>query len=439
MWKNGELFSSVPLPKVEGRPLIVSHPAADLNYINSWSIMVENSEPFILFCDELGPRYPDDLPFIEDSLRHEYFSRIANPLIGGRAYRNPSLGYQNMLVHRQKDAVKGMLDLPQVDILYLDWLDPFSQDNDLNSFSEIMPKLASTVRDGGLIILDRKHEEVAPSWFTYSNLLLSTTNDVCIEHIGRGEWLIPSVDLPHTRDVIAEVFRVSNNVEQTGVEEFLSSLIMERRLTAEQLKEIKYTLPPRWPGHPDRDDWMEMYMEYLDNPEIGEPYLPCPPHSSWTINEYSTWVQSLINNPSQLRPIKRIERTFDYGLKVTLVNGDITDHLDWLLWNDASVITRGRLMDKILSNCCWLQSKAVNLQPMWESPLITNLRWSEPDSTTNLTTKLLELSKSKVAATIVHGDASLVQLKTQLKNYEGDIEHLFIFYKDEFDYLDSDK
>ena len=51
MWKNGELFASVPLPKVEGRPLIVSHPAADLNYINSWSIMVENSEPFILFCD----------------------------------------------------------------------------------------------------------------------------------------------------------------------------------------------------------------------------------------------------------------------------------------------------------------------------------------------------------------------------------------------------
>ena len=58
MWKNGELFASVPLPKVEGRPLIVSHPAADLNYINSWSIMVEHSEPFILFCDDLGPRYP---------------------------------------------------------------------------------------------------------------------------------------------------------------------------------------------------------------------------------------------------------------------------------------------------------------------------------------------------------------------------------------------
>ena len=184
MWKNGELFASVPLPKVEGRPLIVSHPAADLNYINSWSIMVENSEPFILFCDELGPRYPDDLPFIEDSLRHEYFSRIANPLTGGRAYRNPGLGYQNMLVHRQKDAVEGMLDLPLVDILYVDWLEPFSQGSGPSSFSEIMPKLARNVRDGGLIILDRKHADVVPSWFAYSNLLLSTSSDVCIEHIG---------------------------------------------------------------------------------------------------------------------------------------------------------------------------------------------------------------------------------------------------------------
>tara|TARA_B100000579_G_C22647310_1_gene764393 strand:- start:415 stop:948 length:534 start_codon:yes stop_codon:yes gene_type:complete len=177
-------------------------------------------------------------------------------------------------------------------------------------------------------------------------------------------------------------------------------------------------------------------MEYLDNPEIGEPYLPCPPHSSWTIDEYSTWVQSLIDNPSQLRPIKRIERTFDLGIKVTLVNGDIIDHLDWLLWNDASVITRGRLMSKILSNCCWLQYKAVNLQPMWESPLITNLRWSEPDSTTNLTAKLLELSKSPVAATIVHGDATLAQLQNQLKDYDGNVEHLIIFHKDESDYSD---
>ena len=129
-----------------------------------------------------------------------------------------------------------------------------------------------------------------------------------------------------------------------------------------------------------------------------------------------------------------MERTLDLGIKVTLVNGDITDHLDWLLWNDASVITRGRLMDNILSNCCWLQFKAVNLQPKWEYPLISKLIWSGTESTPDITLKLLELSKGPVAATIVHGDATIEQLKEQLANYDGAVEHLIIFHKDEYDY-----
>ena len=434
MWKNGELFSQVPMPKVEGRPLIVYHPAADLNYINSWSIMAENGEPFVLFCDEYGPRYPDDLPFIEDSLRHEYFTRIANPLIGGRAYRNPSFGYQNMLIQRQKDATKGILDLPQVDILYLDWLEPFSCGKSQASYYDIIPNLARHVRDGGLIILDRKHADTVPSWFAYSNLLLSSTNDVCIEHIGRGEWPIPYVDLPYTREIVADVFRVKNTIEQTGMNDFLASLIMERRLKPEELKKIKYKLPPRWPGHPDRDNWMERYMDYLDFPEIGEPYLPYPPVSSWTIEEYSDWVQSLIDNPSQLRPINRIERTLNLAIDVTLVNGDITEHLDWLLWKDASLITRGNLMSDCLSTCCWLQYKAVSLQPIWKKPLIANLRWSGKDSTPNLTTKLLDLAKSPVVATIVYGSASVSQLKKDLVNYKGDVKELIIFHIDNEDY-----
>ncbi len=434
MWKNGELFFQVPMPKVAGRPLIVYHPAADLNYINSWSIMAENEEPFILFCDEYGPRYPDDLPFIEDGLRHEYFTRIANPLIGGRAYRNSELGYQNMLIQRQKDATEGILELPQVDILYLDWLEPFSSGNPQASINDILPNLARNVRDGGLIILDRKHADIAPSWFAYSNLMQSSSNDVSIEHIGRGEWPIPYVDLPHTREIEADIFRVKNTIKQTGMNDFLASLIMERRLKPEELKKIKYKLPARWPGHPDRDSWMEEYMNYLDFPEMGKPYLPYPPVSSWKIKEYSKWVQSLIDNPSQLRPINRIKRTLNLGMEVTLVNGNITDHLDWLLLKDVSLITRGKLMTDCLSKCCWLQDKAVNLQPMWKSPLISKLRWSGKVSTPNLTTKMLNLAKGPVVATIVNGDASVSQLREDLLKYKGDVKELIIFHIDKEDY-----
>jgi len=175
-------------------------------------------------------------------------------------------------------------------------------------------------------------------------------------------------------------------------------------------------------------------MDYLDFPEMGEPYLPYPPVSSWKIKEYSKWVQSLIDNPSQLRPNNRIERKLDLGIDVIFVNGNITDHLDWLLLKDVSLITRGKLMTDCLSKCCWLQDKAVNLQPVWKSPLISKLRWSGNEATPNLTTKLLNLAKGPVVATIVNGDASVSQLKKDLLKYKGDVKELIIFHIDKEDY-----
>ena len=437
MWKNGELFSTVPFPEVNDRPLIVYHPAADMNYINSWSIMVENDQPFVLFCDELGPRYPDDLPFIENSLRMEYFARIANPLIGGRAYRHPELGYQNMLVMRQKDARLGIIDLPLVDILYLDWLEPFIEDRKRNSYSDIIPKLAANVRDGGLIILDRKHADSIPEWFTYSQIILNTKRNVCVEHIGRGEWPIPFVDLDGVREIEAEIFRIKNlNDGEVDVDDFLASLIHERRLKPSELIKTRSRLPARWPGHPDKDSWLERYMDYLDWPENGEPYLPCPYSNSWSFREYNDWIQSLIDNPQVLRPIPRKERKYNFGIKVSLIQGDIRDHLDWLYVEQSSLVLRARLMSDCLSKWCWLQDKAVNLQPKWKKPLISNLVWSGKESTSDLTMKILELAKGPVVATIVHGEGSIRELKRQLRHYSGDVKHLIIFYIDDDDFSD---
>jgi len=47
----------------------------------------------------------------------------------------------------------------------------------------------------------------------------------------------------------------------------------------------------------------------------------------------------------------------------------------------------------------------------------------------------ISLDHQGVAATIVHGDATIEQLKEQLANYDGDVEHLIIFHKDEYDYV----
>ena len=43
-----------------------------------------------------------------------------------------------------------------------------------------------------------------PEWFAYSQIILSTKKDVCVEHIGRGEWPIPYLDIDGVREVQAE-------------------------------------------------------------------------------------------------------------------------------------------------------------------------------------------------------------------------------------------
>ena len=258
-----------------------------------------------------------------------------------------------------------------------------------------------------------------------------------MEHIGRGEWPIPYLDIDGVREVQAEVFRVKNlGNEKIDVNDFLASLIHERRLTPKDLKKKTKKLPERWPGHPDKDSWYQRYMDYLEWPENGPPYLPCPHANSWTFREYYQWVDSLIGNPSALRPIPRDERKYNFGIKVTLVHGDITDHLDWLYVEDASLILRGELLSDCLLKWAWLQTKAVDLQPKWDKNPITKLKWSGQDSTPNLTLELLKLSNSPTAATVVHGNATLKELRKQLRNYSGDVEHLIIFHKDAEDYRD---
>ena len=59
LWKNNQLFTDIPFPKVKDRPLIVAHPGAHMNYLASWNVMVDNEAPFVLVCDDLSPAYPD--------------------------------------------------------------------------------------------------------------------------------------------------------------------------------------------------------------------------------------------------------------------------------------------------------------------------------------------------------------------------------------------
>ena len=93
--------------KVKDRPLIVAHPGAHMNYLASWNVMVDNEAPFVLVCDDLSPAYPDGWWSSHSQNNSEYFARISNPQGIGQAYRNPDLGFQNLLIHRETEAKKG--------------------------------------------------------------------------------------------------------------------------------------------------------------------------------------------------------------------------------------------------------------------------------------------------------------------------------------------
>ena len=435
-WKNDEPFLEIPIPESEDRPLIVYHPAAGINYLSSWSILVENQKPFVLVCDDIGPHYPDDWPFTRDFTNSEYFVRMYNPLIGGRAYRNPDLDFENMLIHRAIDVNEGIQDMPLVDILYVDWLDPFINQGDEKTSANVFSKLAKYVTNGGIIILDKKHEDVIPEWFDFNHKEVQINDNLSIQHLGLGDWPIPHVSIEGTRPVMAEIFRVNNNQKDSDPNDFLSKLNFERRLEIKDLQRIRNNPPDRFPGFPDKDDWMERYLEHLDLPKyFNKPQYPFPQDYVWKKSDYSKWIEELISKPCQLRPTSRKERNIEInGLEITFVHGDIYDHLDWLKSLDASILLRKNLFEKCEKKMYATMSKSPRIQRDFHKPLIPKLRWSGPEATEDLTLKLLDLAETEIAATIAHGDGTIFQLENQISNWKNHVKKLIIFHLDEEDY-----
>ncbi len=444
LWKDNQIFCDVPLPKVEDRPLIVSHPGAHMNYLASWNVMVDHGEPFVLVCDDFGPAYPDGWWAQHSKNGMEYFARLQNPQGVGQAYRNPDLPFQNLLVHRELDANKGMEDFPLIDIMYVDFIDIFltyeGKADWRPTFLAAAPKMVEKVRDGGVLIIDRKnvHEDCGPQWLEFPQGEFQVAPGITLEHVGKGEWLILDLELNGGKNEIeAEVFRVSNSNPLGNLDDFLAALMKERRLAPDDLKELKGTLPERWPEHPTHAEYCERLFEHYDHPQaFDRPLYPEPLVSSWDADQYEEWLQWLIDHPDNLRPIERNERILQMGnTKVRLVHGPIQAHLDWLQIRNASLVVRGSLREICLSQNIFLKKNAANLQPFfrWKKP-IRHMKWSGNEATPNLTQELLKLSKTNVMATISHGLGTLEELEAALIDYDGPVEELVIFHLDEGDY-----
>jgi hypothetical protein len=119
---------------------------------------------------------------------------------------------------------------------------------------------------------------------------------------------------------------------------------------------------------------------------------------------------------------------------VTLVHGDITEHLDWLETKNASIVLRRKLLTKCLEINPFLWKNSVNLQPKWENPPIPKLKWSGEDATDSLISKLMKLSKTSVLATISHSDTKQEHLVDEILLITTKITSIIIFHIDSEDY-----
>ena len=443
LWKNNQFFTDIPFPKVKDRPLIVAHPGAHMNYLASWNVMVDNEAPFVLVCDDLSPAYPDGWWPSHSQNDAEYFARISNPQGIGQAYRNPDLGFQNLLIHRGIEAKKGLKDYPFIDIMYTDFPEIFLEGGfNLESEEPVLLQaaslLSSKVRDEGLIIFDLKN---ASQGLSLPQGLIEVNEDISWEYMGKAEWFIipKGVDLFHTgnQDVQAVIYKVKNKNKFPDCFDFLASLMKERRLSIDELENIKH-LPPRWPFHVHQSEYIDAWLRHA---EFGgnEPFLhPMPLDSAWKEEEYKEWIQWLIQHPEQLRPQERNERKMRIGeVEVTFVHGDILDHLDWLESIKASLVLRRKLLTKCLEKNPYLIKNSVNLQPRWDSNPIPSLRWSGTEANQDLTKKMMKLCITDTMATISHHDASVESLIESLRGMvKTSVKELIIFHKDGEDYAE---
>jgi hypothetical protein len=430
-------------PPTLDRPMIVYHPGPHRNYISSWSVMEEIDKPFVLVCDDEYPWYPDDeYEPLTDLLGFEIFTRINQPLIGGRGYRRPNVSMEHAMIHRQIDARRGIQDLPFCDILYLDFFDIFSSPcfdwskGDVSQEQRQLKEvelLSNHIVDGGYLLVDKKNEFNGVGLPKKKTIL---PNGVEIEYQGTIEWLSTSID--DARIFFTEVYKIHSKKSFEEPFEFLSRCILERRLSVEHLILKINNVPLSPPPHYTVSHYCDRWLLHLDLPWVfSAPTIPISQGKTWRKKAaYNDWLKFLIEHQEQLRPPKRKEYAFHHsGVDVTIVKGDIFEHADWLVGKNAAVVARKKFITPLVELRWELAQHSIALQMDWSNRMrIPHLRWSGEHATPLLTKEILNKSRHHTVATVAHGLATIEEVKQSLDSYSGQVKHLIIFAIDEEDY-----
>ena len=209
LYKNNSIVTNgIPYNSVENKPTVICHPAAGYNYITCWNIMKNIGNSFIIHFTNM-----EDINLEDDSIVKV---RTKPPLT---LYNDNTLKYNNRLVWEQ--IKEEGFNLPECDILYLDWLAgwiPELDDEFSPTFVDYAKLFVHRVRDGGLIFLDLKHYNgtytdkklSTKKWFRHSGGKVNISDKVMLEYIGRAVW--PEVYIADTMNEIGVETEVKTDI-----------------------------------------------------------------------------------------------------------------------------------------------------------------------------------------------------------------------------------
>ena len=469
-----EIGIGLPINVDLNRPLVFCHPAAGRYYHSSMSLFEDTNHPFMQILVDYGDCYPSSYPFAVDVANFSKYHRLPDSSNGDAIFRKSSLSNPHWQMHVIGEAYEYLSNSPPIDILYVDWfswLERFIEKGD-NSFCEMISNYIHKIRDGGLIIVDNKHEHIE-HWFNFPKQRTRITENSEIEFNCQIEWL--GYDLnDEVKTFSANVIKVFHDSKgELGdknwfeeIKQWFWNSIPEMALTHSQIntmieneqQESIHHLAVTW------DDWHKTWRDvYMD---LDEPYLhPIPPIKAWPRDSYLDYLKWLEKNPDLLfQDIKKRSYLMKQNkFKLTLIHGDIIELAPSLYSEDAAIAVRNNLQQRIISRCTWWKNQATVLQSgkLWNYTEIKGLIWSGNNSTPDLTKLLIEQSikqpymelfpkmkpfKCRKIITISHGKACLEQLMISCQNFfnqnrnsifpTNDPIELIVIHKDENDYQD---
>ena len=467
-----EIGIGLPIEVDINRPLVFCHPAAGRYYHSSMSLFEDINHPFMQILVDFGDYYPSSYPFAVDAANFSKYHRLPDSSNGHAIFRKASLSNPHWQMHVIGEAYDYLSSSPPIDILYVDWfswLERFIEIGE-NSFCDMMSQYVHKIRDGGLIIIDNKHENIE-QWFNFPKQRTRITENSEIEFQSQIEWLgydFNDESKTFSANVI-KVFHDSNG--ELGdknwfeeIKQWFWNSIPEMALTKTQIKtmiekkqqESIHHLAVTW------DEWHKTWSDvYMD---LDEQYLePIPPIKAWPSDSYLDYLKWLEKNPNLLFQDfeKRSYVMKSNNFKLTLIHGDIIELAPSLYSEDAAIAVRNNLQQRIISRCSWWKNQATVLQSgnYWDYSQVKGLIWSGENSTPDLAKLLIEQStkqpymdlfpkmkpfKCRKIITISHGNACLKQLMESCQNLYSQSVNLYfpisesieliVVHKDDSDY-----